>query len=75
MSNGLYDEDGIDGPWERRMDKAMREDDARRMPVRFAHRFQEHPKGLDCCAHRRRRAIGEQRYCGGRREEHMGGIR
>lgn len=26
MSEGLYDEDGIDGPFERRMRRAMRED-------------------------------------------------
>lgn len=27
MSEGLYDEDGIDGPFERRMDQAMKEDE------------------------------------------------
>ncbi len=30
MSRGLYDEDGIDGPFDRAMDAAMREDEAAR---------------------------------------------
>ena len=30
MSRGLYDEDGIDGPFERAMDQAMRDDEAAR---------------------------------------------
>jgi hypothetical protein len=69
MSEGLYDEDGVDGPFERRMRRAMRED-ARRMPVRFAHAFVIHPKGRDFCIHTRHDPTGGRQYCGGRKEEH-----